>query len=291
MESAAGGSGNSSLRTLMFNDKIDTPNLGDFLRVKEDNNNNNLAGLTLGAVLSSKRECSSSSFPVHPNRTLLDIIRDDPHSSRKTRKAWKHFRNKLRLKPAADAWSSNISIQQHNNPILSRRLSPRSHDVVTYPEDLPVENFGQPEISASGSRSRMLGGDLRMGVENETAEEESEGENAREEIGVELEDQPVRMSLMALLTQNDGDGSAYMMGDGDEEEEQDEVNDENGVARTSAGACGEYNNCCVCMVRHKGAAFIPCGHTFCRLCSRELWVQRGNCPLCNNFILEVLDIF
>ncbi|CAN1842000.1 hypothetical protein LINPERHAP1_LOCUS36700 [Linum perenne] len=36
------------------------------------------------------------------------------------------------------------------------------------------------------------------------------------------------------------------------------------------------------MVRHKGAALIPCGHTFCRLCSRELWVQRGNCPLNNN---------
>ncbi|PON70817.1 RING/U-box superfamily protein [Parasponia andersonii] len=28
-----------------------------------------------------------------------------------------------------------------------------------------------------------------------------------------------------------------------------------------------------------------------RLCSRELWVSRGNCPLCNGFILEILDIF
>ncbi|TVU36047.1 hypothetical protein EJB05_17958, partial [Eragrostis curvula] len=49
--------------------------------------------------------------------------------------------------------------------------------------------------------------------------------------------------------------------------------------------------CCVCVVRHKGAAFIPCGHTFCRLCSRELWVSRSNCPLCNGFIQEILDIF
>ncbi|XP_006356785.1 uncharacterized protein [Solanum tuberosum] len=252
---------NTSLRTLMFNDKIDTPNLSDFLRVKQDHNNN-LAGLTLGAVLSNKRESSSSSSPVHrSNRTLFDIIRDDPSSNSRKPRKWKYFRNKLRLKP-------NISIQHHSNPIT------------------PVENF----TSASGSTSRIL----------ETAE--SDGE----EIGVELEDQPARMSLMALLTENDGDESAFMIedgdGDGDEEEDELDNNDDTGVAGIEAGtiavadvvavsAGGEYNNCCVCMVRHKGAAFIPCGHTFCRLCSRELWVQRGNCPLCNNFILEVLDIF
>ncbi|XP_059451876.1 uncharacterized protein LOC132182604 [Corylus avellana] len=49
--------------------------------------------------------------------------------------------------------------------------------------------------------------------------------------------------------------------------------------------------CCVCMERSKGAAFIPCGHTFCRVCSREMWVNRGSCPLCNRSILEILDIF
>ncbi|KAL3714699.1 hypothetical protein ACJRO7_006579 [Eucalyptus globulus] len=49
--------------------------------------------------------------------------------------------------------------------------------------------------------------------------------------------------------------------------------------------------CCVCMERSKGAAFIPCGHTFCRVCSRELWVNRGCCPICNRSILEILDLF
>ncbi|MCO5613395.1 hypothetical protein L7F22_067671 [Adiantum nelumboides] len=49
--------------------------------------------------------------------------------------------------------------------------------------------------------------------------------------------------------------------------------------------------CCVCMVGLKGAAFIPCGHTFCRKCSRELWKGRGTCPLCNRYIREILDIF
>ncbi|XP_052177336.1 uncharacterized protein LOC127791474 [Diospyros lotus] len=49
--------------------------------------------------------------------------------------------------------------------------------------------------------------------------------------------------------------------------------------------------CCVCMERNKGAAFIPCGHTYCRVCSRELWLNRGSCPLCNHAISQILDIF
>ncbi|XP_077216998.1 uncharacterized protein LOC143851443 [Tasmannia lanceolata] len=49
--------------------------------------------------------------------------------------------------------------------------------------------------------------------------------------------------------------------------------------------------CCVCMGRRKDAAFIPCGHTFCRVCSKEVRVNRGFCPLCNRSILEILDIF
>lgn len=86
-----------------------------------------------------------------------------------------------------------------------------------------------------------------------------------------------RVSLFSLLEQADRHAAP-----GEEEEES--------SSSSSAAAAGEYG-CCVCMVRHKGAAFIPCGHTFCRVCSRELWVSRGNCPLCNGYILEILDIF
>ncbi|KAM6564908.1 hypothetical protein CsatB_024906 [Cannabis sativa] len=118
--------------------------------------------------------------------------------------------------------------------------------------------------------------------------------------------QPARMSLMDLLEETDRQmgfvGSRYMIGDEDEdengleEEEEDDEEEEEESAGTGGGGGGGgtggvEKNCCVCMVRHKGAAFIPCGHTFCRLCSRELWVSRGNCPLCNGFILEILDIF
>lgn len=57
------------------------------------------------------------------------------------------------------------------------------------------------------------------------------------------------------------------------------------------GGGGIDEVCCVCMERNKGAAFIPCGHTYCRVCSREVWLNRGSCPLCNRSITEILDIF
>ncbi|KAI7740998.1 hypothetical protein M8C21_016564 [Ambrosia artemisiifolia] len=83
-----------------------------------------------------------------------------------------------------------------------------------------------------------------------------------EEVGT-----PLRISLMRLLeeTENETDGR-------DEEVGMDQM-------------------CCVCMGRKKGAALIPCGHTFCRVCCRELWLNRGSCPLCNRSILEILDIY
>lgn len=77
---------------------------------------------------------------------------------------------------------------------------------------------------------------------------------------------PSRVSLMRLLEETDEERRE---GDG--------------------GGCDSV--CCVCMGRRKGAAFIPCGHTFCRVCSREVWLNRGCCPLCNRSILEILDIY
>ncbi|CAA0817957.1 RING/U-box superfamily protein [Striga hermonthica] len=77
-----------------------------------------------------------------------------------------------------------------------------------------------------------------------------------------------RVSLMRLLEQSSE-------GRGEEEEEEE----------------GFGWVCCVCMGRKKGAAFIPCGHAFCRVCSRELWLSRGACPLCNRPILDILDLY
>ncbi|KAJ7946347.1 RING/U-box superfamily protein [Quillaja saponaria] len=84
---------------------------------------------------------------------------------------------------------------------------------------------------------------------------------------------PLRVSLIRLLEETDG-------------EDGERIETDKGV-----GVMGNDLMCCVCMGRKKGAAFIPCGHTFCRVCSRELWLNRGSCPLCNRSILEILDIF
>ncbi|XP_039070017.1 LON peptidase N-terminal domain and RING finger protein 2-like isoform X2 [Hibiscus syriacus] len=90
-------------------------------------------------------------------------------------------------------------------------------------------------------------------------------EPERDSAGIKSPGTPLRVSLMRLL----------------EEEEVEE----------SGTEMGSDSMCCVCMGRKKGAAFIPCGHTFCRMCSRELWLNRGCCPLCSRSILEILDIF
>ncbi|XP_020599067.1 uncharacterized protein LOC110038542 [Phalaenopsis equestris] len=112
------------------------------------------------------------------------------------------------------------------------------------------------------------------------------------------EEQAVRVSLMTLLALTDVEGGedpvesasgsdggvavvAMAEEDGGEED----------LKTVSVAVGDERMVCCVCMVRRKGAAFIPCGHTFCRVCSRELWTCRGSCPLCNAIILDILDIF
>ncbi|XP_016456250.2 uncharacterized protein LOC107780230 [Nicotiana tabacum] len=214
--------------------------------------------------------------------------------------------------PTTPVPASDIPIQQGNNRTMSRRLSTRfpSSKDATYPDDI-VNEFGHSPLSGSrrgmdpGTRSRTLNRNSsraqrgsasarfdpsmsmrRSGTDNEVEnEDEYEDENEEEctEEGEETSkggEEPVRMSLMALLAESEG--SSYMMGEDEDEDEDDGGGDVGG---------GENNSCCVCMVRHKGAAFVPCGHSFCRLCSRELWVEGGNCPLCNNFILEILDIF
>ncbi|ESQ38176.1 hypothetical protein EUTSA_v10029329mg [Eutrema salsugineum] len=87
---------------------------------------------------------------------------------------------------------------------------------------------------------------------------------------------PLRVSLMRLLEET----AERVVGEGKETER-----------LTASSVRGNDSVCCVCMGRKKGAAFIPCGHTFCRVCSREVWLNRGSCPLCNCPIIAILDIY
>ncbi|XP_038702956.1 uncharacterized protein LOC119999457 isoform X2 [Tripterygium wilfordii] len=198
---------------------------------------------------------------------------------------------------APPARSFRPQISRHN----STRLPASNTD-----SNQPVENEYGPASEGTRRLAEALAEERQLSAREAVAAQEaseaaaaaaaegtdSEGEennDAEEQSGA---GQPVRMSLMDLLEENDRqlglEGSTYTMGDEEDEFDDDDEYEED--VEECGGGGVEYN-CCVCMVRHKGAAFIPCGHTFCRLCSRELWVERGNCPLCNGFILEILDIF
>ncbi|XP_021763474.1 uncharacterized protein LOC110728136 [Chenopodium quinoa] len=230
--------------------------------------------------------------------------------------------------PNSRNWTSSMPVPQSDvipssrsslGEVMANRNSLRSSTlrrVDTVPADdltlREVDSGGSPRGGSSFRLSAALAAE-REQTRRRLSRELDEGNRSRnenEEIevsphGNEDEDedggipnlgppanQPLRMSLMDLLEETDRQagisGPTYRLDDEEEEEEEEEeVEVEEEVQDVGKG---EFS-CCVCMVRHKGAAFIPCGHTFCRLCSRELFVQRGNCPLCNNFILEILDIF
>lgn len=318
--------GGGGRRRRLSDADVDSPNLRDFLRVRQGGGG---GGRTLGAVLNEKRPPEAE----HVNRTLLDIIRDDPSGGAQgNRKTWRTFRDKFRLRRAGAAWissvptpASDIPIPSANSVMASRESTRFSSTAVadnladqnlesarpatltaglnSVPSDrammmmrhnsnrlpsLATNSYGQgSEFSTSFDTPQNTARMMDQSRVEENEEEGGEGEEERElEESGEGGELPARMSLMALLAETDRqmglDDSPFIIGDDDgNEDEEDEA----------VGLGIREYNCCVCMVRHKGAAFIPCGHTFCRLCSRELWVQRGSCPLCNNFILEILDIF
>ncbi|XP_066394629.1 uncharacterized protein [Miscanthus floridulus] len=95
-----------------------------------------------------------------------------------------------------------------------------------------------------------------------------------------------RVSLMALLERTEQQQWTWKRAGGAEEAAPEDAEEEK-----EKGSGGVGGRCCVCVARGKGAAFIPCGHTFCRACARELRAGRGRCPLCNATIREVLNLF
>ena len=235
-----------------------------------------LASLMMDDVVFKKMETEASG-ELSRSRTLQDIIREEKpnNSSNATdRNSWKAFKEKLWLKRAiGSAWSSATTITNHSNDDRNLPNLPETRhdsDELTQQNDVvageandsePIARFGSPvEQLAAGGDS-------------------SDGENNHEAV--------VGVSLMDLLEEAEQEMDLYRVSDDDDVAEYEK---REGEGEEEKGGVVEYN-CCVCMVRHKGAAFIPCGHTFCRMCSREIWVSRGNCPLCNNLILEILDIF
>ncbi|GAU22421.1 hypothetical protein TSUD_123080, partial [Trifolium subterraneum] len=142
----------------------------------------------------------------------------------------------------------------------------RRERVVTFRDSFDDDEPGDDQLDA-GSRG--------LSAREAVAAQEAAEAAAEEE---EAEAGPPTMSLMDLLGETDRElgleGSRYILSDEDEDEdyyddEEDDEDGENALEQT----------CCICMVKHKGAALAACGHSFCRMCSRELMVAKGNCPL------------
>ncbi|KAL2254146.1 nucleolin-like [Sesamum indicum] len=241
------------------------------------------------------------------NRTQLDNVQADGGQKEG---------EKLRRRNSGrgTTWTSSVLVPASDIPMNKSKAMAREPSTRLNPSSLVSDDLSEPNISAvpdaapvlprnsSRSTERPSGRTDQPGpspmkiLPRESEEEEGEEEDEDEdddEDGKPMaaapaameegeKEAPVRMSLMSLLAETDEDGLGYMMDEDEDDDEDDDGGDGGGI---------EYNSCCVCMVRHKGVAFDRCGHSFCRLCSREMGVQGGNCPLCNNYILEILDIF
>ncbi|KAG1363445.1 hypothetical protein COCNU_11G002720 [Cocos nucifera] len=271
---------------------------------------------TAATGIAKKREtfAARSGAGSVSQRTLMDIIKEehDANGGGGAGINWKSLKERLRLRRAGSR-AACFTPSGHPCPIsdpevvVSVRPNPADTLGRSISRSVSVRNAEIPYRGSASRREAIVSEYKTPPAARGTEEEESDppargssGGGAEEgegcegsnrsgagEAAVAEEEQPVRISLMALLEQTDRWGGE---GEAEEEEEEEVVVAEDDDDGEGDGG-GMYYVCCVCMVRHKGAAFIPCGHTFCRLCSRELWVSRGNCPLCNGFILEILDIF
>ncbi|KAL4342036.1 hypothetical protein GQ457_08G020650 [Hibiscus cannabinus] len=190
-------------------------------------------------------------------------------------------------------------------PLLARRTSVRfeSHDSgdTSMPGDGPPSRSFKPQNAHHHStsddeddddeddeylREASVGKERSLSAREAVASQEAAeaaAAAAAEEEDTEGEE-PVKMSLMDLLGET---GSSYIDEDDDEYYEEEEEEEEEEIVQ----ATGTQFTCCVCKVDITSSAFMPCEHTFCRLCSKELSVHRGCCPLCNGFVSEILHIF
>uniref|UniRef100_A0A7N2RBE8 RING-type domain-containing protein n=1 Tax=Quercus lobata TaxID=97700 RepID=A0A7N2RBE8_QUELO len=174
-----------------------------------------------------------------------------------------------------------VGTPHHRNTEISSSSSSSSSD-----DD---EEEGDSEIAPHTPTRRLsvvLAEERALSAREAVAAQEAAERERQEQLNTlsTTAEPPVRMSLMDLMDYNmDDDEEEEEEEEGEENErnegkgKEEEAEEENG----SGSKRGEYK-CCVCMVRHKGSAFIPCGHTFCRLCSRELMVSRGT--ILENFV-------
>uniref|UniRef100_A0A1J3FNM2 Postreplication repair E3 ubiquitin-protein ligase RAD18 n=1 Tax=Noccaea caerulescens TaxID=107243 RepID=A0A1J3FNM2_NOCCA len=179
--------------------------------------------------------------------------------------------------------SRHDSVRDHSEGEEDNR---RRHPVVTFVEERQM-SAREAVAAQEAAEAAAVGSDDEDDDDNEEDDDSGEAEEKSSAASAPKQ----TMSLMDLLEETDRQmgltGSRYAMDDEEEyEEEEEEDEEEDG----HGGGEGELS-CCVCQVKIKGASFTPCGHTFCKLCSKELMAQKGHCPVCSSFVLEFLEIF
>ncbi|XP_071718079.1 uncharacterized protein [Rutidosis leptorrhynchoides] len=197
------------------------------------------------------------------DKNIVDMIRNDQNSG--TKKNWKTFRDKLRLKRAGKAWKSSVPIPESDISMPKNNRMMVRHGSYRYSSEDETDELEGEAIEKQRS-TRLLP------VETDPEEDENKSHNE------EKQGDDQQMSLMSLLST---DGSNYLENAEQEEEEEDHKEED----------MGDCNVCSKCKGKHKGDALGPCGHTFCKNCTKEFHVSKGNCPTCNDYILEILDIY
>ncbi|KAG2318190.1 hypothetical protein Bca4012_040322 [Brassica carinata] len=197
--------------------------------------------------------------------------------------------------------SADVSIPGDGPPSRSFKPQFSRHDSVREHGDgdddrirrHPVVKFvDERQMSAREAVAAQEAAEAEAAAAGSDDDDEEEDDDSEEEEKADAQPKQT-MSLMDLLEETDRQmgltGASYAMDEEEDEyEEEDEEEEEEDGGR--GGGEGEAN-CCVCQVNIRGATFTPCGHTFCKLCSKELMAQKGHCPVCSSFVIEFLEIF
>ncbi|KAK5813464.1 uncharacterized protein LOC108469461 [Gossypium arboreum] len=174
--------------------------------------------------------------------------------------------------------------QDHQDPVDAVMPNDGPPSRSFKPQNIHNDDDGSPGSSPKGAQRILSAREAVASQEAAEAAAAAAAAEAAEKYDSSVTEEPVTMSLMDLLGES---GSSYIGEDDEDEYDEDEEDEEEEIVQ----AKGIEFTCCICKVNLTSSVFMPCGHTYCRLCSKELLVQRGNCPHCNGFVLEVLEIF
>ncbi|RZC50634.1 hypothetical protein C5167_019045 [Papaver somniferum] len=217
-------------------------------------------------------------------RTLLEFLKEEEEEdmdgvNQRSSGSWKNLKNRFGFKGlrcCGAIWST--STNQAPN-LMNVREEDEENDEEMNVSQIPVSDensilIPNQSFCVSQNPAEFTGLNLAAALAAERNLRGIDGDDRRGGPTTSIPSPPLRVSLMRLLREGDSE---------DAERARDRL--------AGGGGCNNDTACCVCMERSKGAAFIPCGHTFCRVCCRDIWLNRGSCAICNRSIVEVLDIF